>query len=99
MSELLGEFHQRRVESGAPADVVDGLEAADRDEPCSRIGWHAIPCPLFDCDGKRIVQCLLGNLKIAQQADQRREHLARFSSVDRLYYLAYVFDFIFAHQH
>jgi hypothetical protein len=33
---------------------------------------------LFDCHGEGIVQRLLGSLKITQQANQRREHLARF---------------------
>ena len=47
--------------------------------------------------GKCARKCLLGSLKIAQQADQRRQHLARFRAVNGIYHLTHVFDIVFAH--
>ena len=43
--ESFGKLRQRRVEAGAPAHAVDGLEASGRDEPRPGIGGHAIPRP------------------------------------------------------
>jgi len=83
--------------SGAPSNTVDGFEAAGRDEPCPRIGRYAIPRPLFNCGGERIVECLLGSFKVSEKTNQGRKHLARLSLVDRLNHLAHVFDFIFTH--
>ena len=40
-----------------------------------------------------------GSLKVAEETNQGREHLAGFSLVDRLHYLAHVFDLVLAHRY
>ena len=57
------------VESGAPPNCVDGLEAAGRYEPGARIGGHAIARPLLQSCPESVVQRLLGDVEIAEQAD------------------------------
>ena len=66
------------IEARAPADAVDGLEAAGRDEPCARIGRHPVARPLLERRPERVVQRLLGEIEVAEQANQRREDAARF---------------------
>ena len=75
--ELLGELRQRGVEPGAPAHAVDRLEAAGRNEPRPRIGRHAVARPLLQRRREGIVQRLLGEVEVAEQADQRGEDAAR----------------------
>ena len=73
--DLLGDILDG-VEPRAPAYAVDGLEATGRDEPGSRVGRHAITRPLLERRAKRIVQCLLGEVEVAKQTDQRGEDAA-----------------------
>ena len=57
------------VESGAPANCVDGLETAGRHEPGARIGGHTIARPLLQSRPESVVQRLLGDIEVAEQAD------------------------------
>ena len=68
-----GDLLERRVEPGAPAHCVDGLEAAGRHEPCPGIGGYAITRPPLYCCGKGIVQRFFGEVEVAEQADQGGE--------------------------
>ena len=82
--EPLGELPQRRVEPGAPAQAVDGLEAAGRDEPRAGIGGHAVARPLLDGGREGLVKRLLGQIEVAEEADQGGEDAARLGAVDGL---------------
>jgi hypothetical protein len=74
--DLLGDVVERD-EPRAPADPVDRLEAAGRHEPGARIGGHAVPRPLFERRPEGLVQRLLGEIEIAEKADERGEDAAR----------------------
>ena len=63
---------------------VDRLEAAGRDEPGARIGGHAVARPLLERGGEGVVQRLLGEVEVAEQADQGGEDAARVGAVDRV---------------
>ena len=73
-----------RIEARAPADAVDGLEAAGRHEPGARIRRHAVARPLLERRPESVVQRLLGEVEVAEQADQRREDAPRFGAIDGL---------------
>ena len=96
--EPRGELDERRVEPGAPAHAVDRLEAPGRDEPRARIRGHAVARPALDGRGERVVQRLLGEVEVAEQADQRGEDAARLGAVDGVEHLAHRFDRILAHD-
>ena len=70
------------IEARAPADAVDRLEAAGRHEPGPRIGGHAVARPLLERGAEGVVQRLLGEVEVAEQADQRGEDAARLGAVD-----------------
>ena len=74
----------QRIESFTTTHAVDGLEASGRHEPRARIHGHALLRPLLDRGHEGIVQGLLSDVEIAEQADQRREDPARLGAVDRL---------------
>ena len=80
--ELRRDLGQRAVEPRAPAHRVDGLEAAGRDEPRDGIVRHAFAGPLLDGRRERIVERLFGEVEIAEQADERREHSPGVGAVD-----------------
>jgi len=53
---------------------------------------------LVNRDRKRFMQRLFGGVKVAQQADQRREHLARVGAVDGVHYFAHLFGCVVVHD-
>jgi hypothetical protein len=67
-----------------PTQVVDGLEAPGGDQPGTRVVRHTALRPLLDRTAKRLVQRLLGQVEITQQADQGGEHAARLLAVKAL---------------
>ena len=85
----LGQRGQRGVEAGPAAQRVDRLEAAGGDQPGPRVGRHAVARPLLDRRGEGVVQRLLGEVEVAEQADERGEHAARFGAVDGVHLLAH----------
>ena len=74
--ELVGDVGQRRVEPRAPTNGIDRLEPAGGHEPCARIGGDTIPRPALHGRREGIVQRLLGEIEVAEEADQRREDAA-----------------------
>ena len=65
-------------------EVVDGLEAADGDEPGDRVGRHAVAGPLLRCRDERVVFRFLGHLETAKQPHEGREDASPVAAVDRL---------------
>src|SRR5919109_2194768 len=66
----------RGVEPFMSSHGVDSFETARRNEPGSRIVGHAFLRPLIERGRESIVQPLLREIEIAQQADEGRENLA-----------------------
>ena len=80
------------LEARAAADAVDGLEAPGRHQPGARVGRDAARRPLLERGAKAVVQRLLGQVEVAQQAHQRGEDAARLVAVDRVHRLAHHFE-------
>ena len=80
--ESFGDFGERRIEAGTAANGVDRFEPAGGDEPRAGIVRHAFFGPLFHGRGERVVQRFLGQVEIAEQANQRGEHAARVGAVN-----------------
>ncbi len=77
----------KRVEALAASQAVDGLEASGGYEPCARIGRHTVPRPLLDGCPEGVVQRFLGDVEVAEQADQRGQHASRIRKVDGIHRL------------
>ena len=95
--ELLRDLRERRIESGTAAQGVDRLEPTGRNQPGAGIRGHAIPGPALDRGGERVVQSLLGEVEIAEQADQRGQDAARVGAVDGVHRIAHPFGAVFVH--
>ena len=77
------------IESGAAADVVNRLEATGRNEPSPWVGGHAIDRPALHRSGEGFLQRLLGEIEVAEEADERRQNAPGLGAVDGLDRLAY----------
>ena len=71
-------------ETRSPAQVVDGLEAPSGNQPGARVARDTVARPLLDGGDEGVVQGLLGQLEIAEQADKGRQHAPRLLAVQRL---------------
>ena len=80
-----GELGDRSIEADAPAENVDGLEAAGRYQPREGVVRQPIARPAFDGRSKRFVQRLLGEVEVADQANQCGQHPTRVGAVERFY--------------
>src|SRR5947209_15526626 len=78
----------QRFKSSTPADCVDRLEAAGRYKPSPRIGGHTIARPLLQSCIERIVQRLLGDIEVAEEAGSRGEARASLRTVDAVHRVA-----------
>ena len=83
--ELLGDLRQRCIEPSAPPQAVDRLEAARRHEPRPGVRGHTVLRPTLDRRGEGVMQRLLGEVKVAEQADQGGENATRLGAVDGVY--------------
>jgi len=66
-----------RPEQDLPAQAIDRLVASDIDQPGARARRHACGRPLLEGRRERLLQGVLGELEIADKADQRREDATR----------------------
>ena len=85
---LVADFVER-VETRPPAHAVDGLEPSGRDQPRARIGGHAVARPLLERRPEGVVQRFLGDVEVAQQADQRGQHAAGVGEIDGIHRLVH----------
>jgi hypothetical protein len=77
----------QRIEPRAAAHAVDRLEASGGHEPRARIRRHAFARPLLESGPERVVQRFLGDVEVAEQADQRREDAAGIGEIDGVHRL------------
>src|SRR5439155_13218023 len=68
---------------GLPAQAVDGSVAGGGGDPRPGVRWCAGDRPAFGGDGERLRDRILGNVDVAEDADQCGGAAADFSSVDR----------------
>jgi hypothetical protein len=96
--DLLGDAGHRRVEPRAAPQPIDRLEAAGRDEPRARIVGKAVLWPAVERRGEGVVHRLLGEIEIAKEADEGREHTARVAAIDRFDRFAHMCGWLFRHR-
>jgi len=63
------------------AEAVDGAAAGGRDDPAARVGRRDVP--RLDRDDERVLDRVLGQTDVAEQADQRRNGAAVLGAEDR----------------
>ena len=98
VAQAIGQRRERGIEPGAPAQLVDGLEAPGGDEPRPRLGGHAFGGPALHCGRERVVQRLLGQIEVAEQADQGGKNAARLGAVDGVHHLAHPLPCVLGHE-
>ncbi len=70
------------IQPDSPPQPVHRLEAPCRDQPRAGILRDAIARPLFDRSAESLVQCLLGEVEIMEQSDERGQNAARLGEID-----------------
>ena len=65
-----GEQTDLGVEDPVTADAVDGAVARRAHQPGTRVGRHAVARPVIGRDGERLLRGVLGEVEIAEDADQ-----------------------------
>ncbi len=74
----------RGVQSSSASQDIDGLVAAGRNEPGSRVRGHAVCRPFLEGRAECVLHRVFGELKVAEQSDQRGEDAPRVGAVDRI---------------
>ena len=72
------------VAVGLAADPVDGPVAGGRGQPAAGVGRYAVDRPLLDGGQERLAGRLLGDVDVAEAADQRGDDPAVLLAVDPL---------------
>jgi hypothetical protein len=74
----LGHLEQAglRGQRAVAADPVDGAVARRRDQPCGRVGRRAVARPALGGDRERLLRGFLGEVEVAEEADERSEDAA-----------------------
>jgi hypothetical protein len=82
----LGHLEQARLlgERAVAAQTVDRAVAGRDRQPRARIGRRAVPGPALGRDRERLLSRLLGEVEIAEEADQAREDAAPLVTEDLL---------------
>jgi hypothetical protein len=85
LSEFLHvEQAELRLERAIAADAVDGAVACRRQEPRSRIRGSTFARPTLGRDRERLLGGLLGEVEVAEEADEAREDTSPFVAEDLL---------------
>ncbi len=84
VAELLGSVRLIRDFAAAFAQAIDRFESPGRNEPGARIRRGAVDRPALDRGRERVLERLLGEIEIAEEADQSGENAAGLGAVDRL---------------
>ncbi len=63
-------------ERAVAADAVDRAVACRRHQPGARVGGRPVARPALGCDGERLLGGFLGEVEVAEEADQAGEHAA-----------------------
>jgi hypothetical protein len=66
------------------ANAVDGAVAGRRHEPCSRVRGSTFARPTLGRDRERLLGGLLGEVEVAEEADQAGENTSPFVAEDLL---------------
>jgi hypothetical protein len=82
----LGHVEQARLRGERPiaADAVDRAVARRRHEPDAGARGDAVARPALGGDGERLLRGFLGEVEVAEEADERREDPAPLVAEDLL---------------
>ena len=82
----LGNLELARLLGQPPlaADPIDRSVARGHDQPGSRVGQQALPRPALGGDRERLLNGLLGAVKVAEETDQRGENSSPLLAKDAL---------------
>ena len=72
------------LEAPSAAQRIDGLVARRRDQPCTRIARRPLAGPLLERHRERVLDGLLGDVEVADQPDDDRQHAAELGAVEAL---------------
>src|SRR5579859_4599469 len=91
--ELLRTGEQLRLERerSLTPDAVDRTVPRRRDEPAGGVGGNAALRPAFDRDRQRVLKCVLGEVEVAEDADQGGENARALVADDLLEKRPYAF--------
>src|SRR5215472_3282637 len=89
--EISRQLVLRGIKSCSSTQGINGFESGRRDQPWSRAPGYSTARPQAQRSRKGFVHCLLGKIKITQQADQSCQDSSRFRSVKSLNGLAELF--------
>ena len=71
-----------RRERALAADAVDRAVARRGHEPGARVGGRPVPRPALGRDRERLLRGFLGEVEVAEEADEAREDAAPFVAED-----------------
>ena len=85
-SARLGHLEQAglRGQRAIAADAVDGAVARRRHQPGARVGGHAVARPALRGDRERLLRGFLGEVEVAEEADQGSEDASPLVAEDLL---------------
>jgi len=75
---LDGEF----LSASLAAETVDRSIAGGGRDPAARVGRQAVACPCAQCDGERLLDCVLGEVDVGEGADQGGDRSAGLLAED-----------------
>jgi hypothetical protein len=84
---LLPEDRRLRGKSPLPPQPVDGAIPGGRRDPCARVARHPPRGPRFESADERFLDDLLGEVEVAEDANERRDRPPGFlaeQAVDEL---------------
>jgi hypothetical protein len=77
-----GHLVDKFLSASLAAEVVDGSIAGGGRDPAARVGWQAVAGPCAQGDGERLLDCVLGEVDVAEGADQGGDRSAGLLAED-----------------
>jgi hypothetical protein len=93
----IGNRRQGSVEPHAAPQAIDSFETSGGNEPGSRISRDTFSGPNIEGRNECIVQRLLGEVKISQEANQSGEYPPRILAIHRIDLALQVMRLVFRH--
>src|SRR5271155_1802926 len=88
--EIVHQLVLRRIKSCPSTQSINGFESGRRNQPGSRVAGHSTPRPQAQRSRKGFVHRLLGQIEIAQQADQSCQDSSRLHAIKGVEQFAYL---------
>src|SRR5271166_413660 len=96
--EISHELVLRRIKSCPSTQSINGFESGRRNQPWSRVAGYSTPRPQAQRSRKGFVHCLLGKIKITEQADQSCQDSSRIHAIKGVEQFAYLLGGTLGHD-